>query len=81
MASLIERNGLSGLVLRGAVIASAAVKFGCAPKAPVARSDAYAAALVDAHWVEDEDARPHPATNLPPDTAPASQVPPDLSKS
>ena len=51
MASLIERNGLSGLVLRGAVIASAAVKFGCAPKAPVAQSDAPAAALVDAHWV------------------------------
>ena len=47
MASLVERNGLSGLVLRGVVIAFAAVMFGCAPKAPVAQADVSAAALVD----------------------------------
>ncbi|MDP3738104.1 MAG: hypothetical protein Q8R02_11985 [Hyphomonadaceae bacterium] len=29
----IERNGLSGLCLRVAVIALAAIAFGCAPKA------------------------------------------------
>jgi len=29
----IERNGLSGLALRVALIALAAVMFGCAPKA------------------------------------------------
>jgi hypothetical protein len=35
----IDRNGISGLLLRGAVIALAAVMFGCAPKAPVAKTD------------------------------------------
>jgi hypothetical protein len=30
----VERNGLSGLLVRGAVIALAVVMFGCAPKAP-----------------------------------------------
>jgi hypothetical protein len=29
----IERNGMSGLVLRATLIALAAVMFGCAPKA------------------------------------------------
>jgi len=33
MTSVIERNGISGLLLRGAVIAFAAVMFGCTPKA------------------------------------------------
>jgi hypothetical protein len=32
----VERNGLSGLLVRGAVIALAVVMFGCAPRAPVA---------------------------------------------
>jgi hypothetical protein len=31
----VERNGISGLVLRSAVIALAVLMFGCAPKAPV----------------------------------------------
>jgi hypothetical protein len=35
----VERNGLSGLLLRGVVIALAAVMFGCAPKAPAAQTD------------------------------------------
>jgi len=39
MTSVIERNGISGLLLRGAVIAFAAVMFGCAPKAAAAQSD------------------------------------------
>ncbi len=50
MASLVERNGLSGLVLRGVVIAFAAVMFGCAPKAPVAQAAAVSSTtLVEAH--------------------------------
>ena len=36
----IERNGLSGLLLRGAVIAFAAAIFGSAPKVPPAQADA-----------------------------------------
>ena len=32
----LERNGISGLLLRGVVIALAVVIFGCAPKAPFA---------------------------------------------
>jgi hypothetical protein len=32
----IERNGLSGLALRAALITLAAVMFGCAPRAPQA---------------------------------------------
>jgi hypothetical protein len=32
--SSIERNGLTGLALRAALIAFAAVMFGCAPKTP-----------------------------------------------
>jgi len=39
MTSAIERNGISGLILRGAVIAFAAVMFGCAPKAAGAQAD------------------------------------------
>ena len=35
----VERNGLSGLLLRGVVIALAVVMFGCAPKAPAAQAD------------------------------------------
>jgi hypothetical protein len=38
----IERNGLSGLALRAALIALAAVMFGCAPKAPQAEASASA---------------------------------------
>jgi hypothetical protein len=34
----IERNGLSGLALRAAFIALAALMFGCAPKAPSSAS-------------------------------------------
>jgi len=48
MASIIERNGISGLLLRGAVIAFAVVMFGCAPKAPVAQADASATIAVEA---------------------------------
>jgi hypothetical protein len=33
MTNVIDRNGISGLVLRGVVITLAAVMFGCAPKA------------------------------------------------
>lgn len=49
MASLVERNGLSGLVLRGVVIAFAAAMFGCAPRAPVAQADVSAAPIVSVH--------------------------------
>ena len=35
----VERNGLSGLLLRGVVIALAVVMFGCAPKTPAAQTD------------------------------------------
>ena len=38
MTSVVERNGISGLVLRGVVIAFAAVMFGCVPKAPPAEA-------------------------------------------
>jgi hypothetical protein len=41
----IERNGLSGLALRVALIALAAAMFGCAPKAPAANSVAPAIAV------------------------------------
>jgi hypothetical protein len=44
----VERNGLSGLLLRGVVIALAAVVFGCAPKAPAAQADVSAAISVAA---------------------------------
>ena len=40
--SRIERNGLSGLLLRGAVIVLAAVMFGCAPKAMASQAGALA---------------------------------------
>jgi hypothetical protein len=39
MTSVVERNGISGLILRGVLIAFAVVMFGCAPKAPAARAD------------------------------------------
>ena len=42
----IERNGMSGLVLRVTMIALAAVMFGCAPKAPPAEADATASFVV-----------------------------------
>jgi hypothetical protein len=42
----IERNGMSGLALRIAVIALAVVMFGCAPKAPSANTDATAPIVV-----------------------------------
>jgi hypothetical protein len=42
----IERNGLSGLVLRGVVIALAAVMFGCALKAPPAEAQATTSATL-----------------------------------
>lgn len=42
----IERNGMSGLVLRATLIALAAVMFGCAPKAPPAEADATASFVV-----------------------------------
>ena len=44
----IERNGLSGLALRAALIALAAVMFGCAPKAPSADADITAPIVVAA---------------------------------
>jgi hypothetical protein len=34
----IERNGVSGLILRATLIALAAVMFGCAPKTPPAEA-------------------------------------------
>jgi hypothetical protein len=36
----IDRNGISGLVLRGVVITLASVMFGCVPKAPPAEAGA-----------------------------------------
>ena len=48
MTSLIERNGISGLILRGAVIAFAAVMFGCAPKTPAAQAGVSATVSVAA---------------------------------
>jgi hypothetical protein len=48
MTSGIERNGISGLILRGGVIAFAAVMFGCAPKAPLAQADVTATISVAA---------------------------------
>ena len=44
----IERNGMSGLVLRATLIALAAVMFGCAPKAPPADASAPATIVVAA---------------------------------
>jgi hypothetical protein len=44
----VERNGLSGLLLRGVVIALAVVMFGCAPKAPAAQADMAATISVTA---------------------------------
>ena len=44
----IERNGLSGLALRAALIALAAVMFGCTPKAPSANADTTAPIVVAA---------------------------------
>jgi hypothetical protein len=35
--TVIQRNGISGLVLRLATIAAAAIMFGCAPKADAAQ--------------------------------------------
>lgn len=43
----IERNGLSGLALRTAVIAVAALMFGCAPKTPAAGNVATASAAAE----------------------------------
>jgi hypothetical protein len=36
----VERNGISGLVLRSAVIAFAVLMFGCAPTPPAAEAPA-----------------------------------------
>ena len=44
----IERNGLSGLALRVALIAFAAVMFGCAPKASSANTDVTAPVVIAA---------------------------------
>ena len=44
----IERNGMSGLILRVTLIALAAVMFGCAPKAPPAEAGASAPIVVAA---------------------------------
>jgi len=42
----IERNGVSVLALRVALIALAVVMFGCAPKAPPAEANAPASIVV-----------------------------------
>jgi hypothetical protein len=48
----IERNGLSGLALRAALIAFAAVMFGCAPKAPSADASTTAPLIVAARQTQ-----------------------------
>lgn len=48
----IERNGVSGLLLRSVVIVLATVMFGCAPTTPAGQADVSGAVSAAGRWTD-----------------------------